>query len=124
MPETIDFQNIALCINAEADKPLTKLLHEATLALRRSPEAARALDNGTFTLKAPLPAGYERRMNRQADELCARFNRNGWLFEIAECSPGCSGGWMGSCIPPSMYQIFLQAWISQQQSHLQFNLFG
>ncbi|MGB3290985.1 MAG: hypothetical protein WBA83_17060 [Burkholderiaceae bacterium] len=62
-------------------------------------------------------------MNRLCRTLAARISKEGYLFEISEESEGVSGGWMASCIPPSMYRTFLSAWLASNQAR-QLELFA
>lgn len=115
-----------LHVDGEVDvKPeMQRLLDAATAALHRDPGLVRVLNDGTFRLAVPLPAGYQRSMNHRATHLSGRFSQDGWLFEISEESAGTSGGWMASCIPPSLYRVFLKAWVQMAQQPAQRDLFG
>lgn len=92
---------------------MDKLTTKTGELMQRRPELVTELHDGTFELCCPLPPGYRTSMNRYATELRGRLNACGWLFEISERLPGSiCGGWMASCIPPSMYRTFLAAWIA------------
>lgn len=100
-----------LTISDEQDPKLKRLLGQAAARLETAPNLLRALPDGTLEMACPLPAGYKPAMNPWATELRARINTQGWLFEISERSPGISGGWGASCIPPPLFRIFLTAWL-------------
>ena len=108
---------------AYANSAAMRLAGEAAEVLRRNPGLLTPVYDGTMELRAPLPKGYERRMNSWATELRARVTRDGLLFEITEWSDSVSGGWMASCIPPGLCAIFLTAWLSYTQQPKQFELF-
>lgn len=100
------------------------LMAEASEMVRQRPATVTHLNDGSFRLRAPLPLGYQPKLNRKATELVARVNASGLIFEIAEKSPGISGGWMASCIPSSMYQIFLKSWLEDARGQAQGSLFS
>lgn len=115
----------ALRVDSEAAiRPGTqRLLDVAASLLCEAPALATELSDGSFRLSVPLPAGYERKLNKHATRLTARITRQGWLFEIAEAGQGSSGGWMASCIPPGLYQTFLSAWVQMAGTPAQGELF-
>lgn len=92
---------------------MEKLVDQVDVMLKANPSLMSALYDGTLVISCPTPAGYKPGLYRWATELRGRMHRNGHLFEIPERIPGGgSGGWMASCIPPSMYAVFLRAWIA------------
>lgn len=106
--------DVAVCLRIDADSSVRveALLKAATQRLASDPALATELPDGTFRIQCALPDGYKPRMNQWATGLTGRIGRDGCLFEISETSPGISGGWMASCIPPPMYRTFLAAWLA------------
>lgn len=102
-----------LNIDSEHDAKLARLLDKVSSRLQADSSLLHQLHDGTLEMSCPLPPGYKPSMNQWAQTLRARLDSHWRLFEISEQSPGISGGWMASCIPPPMYRTFLQAWLEQ-----------
>lgn len=128
MPNTarpFDSSRFQLHIERKSNAVLDGLLMEATAILRRSPGAATVSPEGTLSLRCPAPPDYQPRMHhRTVTELGMRVSRYGWVFELSEISERISSGWMANCIPPDLYLVFLQAWVSHQHSLAQGDLFA
>lgn len=103
---------LPIWIGGDSSAKVDHLLATASDRLRADPALASPVYDGTFRICCPLPEGYKPGMNRWATGLSARISNAGHLFEISETSPGSSGGYMGSCIPPSLYRNFLMAWLT------------
>ncbi len=114
---------LPLRIDADSSAKVDRLLVIVSDRIAADPGVLAPVYGDTFRLHCPLPADYKRRMNWWADRLSARVSRSGYLFEISEESDGVSGGWMASCIPPTMYRIFLSAWLASNQAR-QLELFA
>src|SRR5690606_19093191 len=106
--------SVVLSLDSEIESrpAMLKLVEKARSMLAKAPDLLSPLPDGTLEMRAPLPAGYKPSMNWDAEELRARLTKHGHLFEISEESYGHSGGWIGSCIPPSLYGKFLSAWLA------------
>lgn len=105
------FLEHSLFVDGGGSCKLEKLLAAASSRLRERPDLLQDLPDGTYQLRCPLPDRYHPRLNRYATALSARVSRYGHLFEIRECAPSVSGGFIGSCIPASLYSTFLTTWL-------------
>uniref|UniRef100_UPI00333FD6A4 hypothetical protein n=1 Tax=Castellaniella defragrans TaxID=75697 RepID=UPI00333FD6A4 len=114
---------LPLRIDADSSTSVSGLLARASDRIAADPGVLHPIHDGTFRLICPMPPDYPSRMIRDAHSLQARVNTSGLLFEISETSGNCSGGWMASCIPLSMYRIFLTAWLASNQAR-QLELFA
>lgn len=114
---------LPLRVDGEVSVNVGHLLAQASDRIATDPGVLHPIYDGTFRLRCPIPDGYAPRINHWARDLSGRVSRDGWLFEINEESDGTSGGWMASCIPPTMYRIFLSAWLASNQAR-QLELFA
>ncbi len=114
-----------LHIDSEIDaKPgMGRLLADAATVIHVEPGLAERLYDGTYRIECPVPPGYKLSMNRFAKRLTARMSEQGYIFEISEADQNSSGGWIGSCIPPTMFKVFLTAWLAHVNQPRQRELF-
>lgn len=113
---------IRLYLDAEQTEDLARVLQVASMRLADNAELATPLANRDgFSLEAALTPTYgEPSMVRDAVRVRVAVNGKGWVYSLDEQDErrSCSGGWMGSCIPPGRLRRFFLAWIEQTDPYL------